>query len=81
MCLAVPARIEAIRGHEADVDMGGVNLRVSLMLTPDARLGDYVIVHAGYAIGIMGETEARETLQLLQEIDDANQSADVKRSS
>ena len=81
MCLAVPARIEAIRGHEADVDMGGVNLRVSLMLTPDARLGDYVIVHAGYAIGVMGETEARETLQLLQEIDDANQSADVKRSS
>ncbi len=81
MCLAVPARIEAIRGHEADVDMGGVNLRVSLMLTPDARVGDYVIVHAGYAIGIMGEIEARETLQLLQEIDDANQAADVERSS
>jgi hydrogenase expression/formation protein HypC len=61
--------------------MGGVNLRVSLMLTPDARVGDYVIVHAGYAIGVMGEMEARETLQLLREIDDANQAADVERSS
>ena len=81
MCLAVPARIEAIRGHEADVDMGGVNLRVSLMLTPDARVGDYVIVHAGYAISVMGELEARETLQLLREIDDVNQAADVERSS
>ena len=81
MCLAVPARIEAIRGHEADVDLGGVNLRVSLMLTPDARVGDYVIVHAGYAISVMGELEARETLQLLREIDDVNQAADVERSS
>ena len=80
MCLAVPARIEAVRDHEADVDMGGVNLRVSLMLTPDARVGDYVIVHAGYAISVMAEAEAQETLRLLREMDDAHRADDAETS-
>lgn len=80
MCLAVPARIEAVRDHEADVDMGGVNLHVSLMLTPDAQVGDYVIVHAGYAISVMAEAEAQETLRLLREMDDINQAGDKDTS-
>jgi hydrogenase expression/formation protein HypC len=58
--------------------MGGVNLRVSLMLTPDAQVGDYVIVHAGYAISVMVEAEAQETLRLLREMDDAHRADDAE---
>jgi len=69
MCLAVPAKIESIEGQEAIVEMGGVRLRVSLALTPDARLGDYVIVHTGFALSVMAPQEAQETLDLLAELE------------
>jgi len=50
MCLAVPALIRSIDGDEAEVELGGVSRRASLMLTPEAKAGDYVLLHAGYAI-------------------------------
>lgn len=70
MCLAIPARVLEITGKEAKVDFGGVqrNVRIDLV---KARTGDYVLVHAGYAIEVMDEKEARETLKLLEEILDA----------
>lgn len=71
MCLAVPAKIISVEGDRARIDMGGIGRMVSLKLTPDAKAGDYVLVHAGFAIGIIDEDEATETLALLEEISQA----------
>jgi hydrogenase expression/formation protein HypC len=68
MCLAVPVRIDKIEGVMAEVELGGVRRSVSLMLTPEAHVGNYVLVHAGYAIGVVDEEEAKETLRLLGEM-------------
>ena len=68
MCLAIPALIKSIEGKEADVEIGGITRRVSLVLTPEAKVGDYAIVHTGYAINILDQEEARETLKILEEI-------------
>jgi hydrogenase expression/formation protein HypC len=65
MCLAIPARVtERLEGDEAMVDLGGVRKRVSLALVPEAAVGDYVIVHAGYAISQLDPGEAAKTLAL-----------------
>ena len=68
MCLAVPALIKSIDGDEAEVDLGGVSRRASLVLTPEAKVGDYVLLHAGYAINIVDQSEAAETLNMLREM-------------
>lgn len=68
MCLAVPARIKTIDGTEADVEVGGITRKASLMLTPGAQVGDYVLLHTGYAISIVDEAEAEQTLALFAEI-------------
>jgi len=66
MCLAVPVKITGIEGDQADVDIGGVSRRVSIALTPEARVGDYVLLHTGYAINVLNEAEAQETLDILE---------------
>jgi hydrogenase expression/formation protein HypC len=53
------------------VELGGVSRQVSLMLTPEARVGDYVLVHTGFAISVLDEKEAQETLALFAEIEQA----------
>ncbi len=68
MCLAIPAVIKLIEDREAEVELGGIARRVSLWLTPEAKVGDYVLVHTGYAINILDQEEAKETLRLLREI-------------
>jgi len=68
MCLAIPVRIVSIDGAEAETEIAGVRRRVSIALTPEAKLGDYVLLHTGYAIGVIDEAEAEETLKLLEEI-------------
>jgi len=68
MCLAVPLRIISIEGTLAAVEMGGVRRDISLALTPEARVGDYVLVHTGFAITLLDEAEALETLALFDEI-------------
>jgi hydrogenase expression/formation protein HypC len=73
MCLAVPAQIKQIEGDMAEVDLGGVSLSVGLAMTPEAKVGDYVIVHAGYAISVLDETEALETLRLFEELNAVEQ--------
>ena len=52
----------------AEVDLGGVATRVSVLLTPEAQVGDYVIMHAGYALSVLDTEEADETLRLLEQI-------------
>jgi hydrogenase expression/formation protein HypC len=68
MCLAIPARINTINGTEAEVEIGGITRKASLILTPDARVGDYVLLHTGYAINIINQIEAEQTLTLFAEI-------------
>ena len=70
MCLAVPTRIKYIEGETAEVELDGVSRSVSLAMVPDARTGDYVLVHAGYAITVVDEDEALETLKLFREMDE-----------
>jgi hydrogenase expression/formation protein HypC len=70
MCLAIPARIKTIDGFEADVEIGGVGRSISVCLTPDAKVGDYVYVHTGYSISVVDEAEAQESLRLFQELAD-----------
>ncbi len=68
MCLAIPALITAIEDKEAEAEIGGISRRISLWLTPEAKVGDYVLVHTGYAISIVAPDEAEETLRLFREI-------------
>ncbi|MCG3138588.1 MAG: Hydrogenase maturation factor HybG [Phycisphaerae bacterium] len=77
MCLAVPGKIISIHGEDlltrtGRVDFDGVIKEVSLAATPEATAGHYVLVHAGLAISIVDETEARQTLEYLQQIDELN---------
>ena len=68
MCLAVPARILEVDGQEADVDFGGVQRRVSLLFVPEAKVGEYVVVHTGFALNVLDEEEAMETLKLFAKL-------------
>jgi len=68
MCLAVPVKIVSVDGNEAETEISGVRRRVSIVFTPEAKVGDYVLLHTGYAIGVIDEAEAEETLKLLEEI-------------
>ena len=68
MCLAIPVRIKSINGTEAEVEIGGITRKTSLMLTPQAKVGDYVLLHAGYAINILDQAEAEETLAIFAEM-------------
>jgi hydrogenase expression/formation protein HypC len=68
MCLAIPALVKSINGHQAEVDIEGITRQVSIQLTPEVKVGDYVLLHTGYAISVIDEDEAKETLQLLREI-------------
>uniref|UniRef100_A0A7C4CET6 HypC/HybG/HupF family hydrogenase formation chaperone n=1 Tax=candidate division WOR-3 bacterium TaxID=2052148 RepID=A0A7C4CET6_UNCW3 len=65
MCLAIPTRLVAIDGDTAVGEVDGVERSVSIMMTPDVKVGDYVIVHAGFAIQKLDKTEAEENLKLL----------------
>ena len=68
MCLAVPARILEINGDRAVADFGGVKREIMVNLLSCVKVGDYVIVHTGFAIEILDEKEALETLRLWREI-------------
>jgi len=69
MCVAIPAQVKSIHGTMAEVEVGGVSRQISLQLTPEAQIGEYVLVHAGFAIHVVDEQEARETLRLFEELD------------
>ena len=71
MCLAIPGKIVSIKeNYLAEVDFGGVQREVSLMLCPEVKVGDYVLVHVSFAIQQLGEEEALETLKLFEEIEE-----------
>lgn len=68
MCLAIPAKIVTLKGSIAQVDMMGNERVVSIDLVPEVKIGDYVLVHAGFAIGIIDDESAKETEELLLEV-------------
>lgn len=72
MCLGVPGKITEIREERgtamATVDFGGVTKDICLAFAPDATVGEYAIVHAGFAITILDETSALETLEMMREV-------------
>lgn len=68
MCLAIPMKIASLNEDRmATVDVLGVTRKISLDLTPQAQVGDYVLVHAGFAIEVVDEQYAQETLDLIKE--------------
>ncbi|MFZ2634377.1 MAG: HypC/HybG/HupF family hydrogenase formation chaperone [Desulfosalsimonadaceae bacterium] len=68
MCLAIPSKIVSLDGDMAIIDVDGVKRQASVMLLNDIKTGDYVIVHAGFAIHKLDEASALESLQLMREI-------------
>ncbi|MFH1860409.1 MAG: HypC/HybG/HupF family hydrogenase formation chaperone [bacterium] len=68
MCLGIPVRIMKISDSVADIEIGGVRRQASLALVEDVSVGDFVILHAGFAIQKVDEDDAKETLRLLEEI-------------
>jgi len=73
VCLAIPARLFEVEGERGLVELAGVVREVSLMLLPEARVGDYLLIHAGYALQRLDEADAQETLRLLAEVAQAGQ--------
>jgi hydrogenase expression/formation protein HypC len=72
MCLAVPGQILSIQGEDLErtgkVSFGGVVKEVNLACVPEARVGDYVVVHVGFALSVVDEAEARQTFDYLRQI-------------
>ena len=75
MCLAIPGKVLEIDSTVSPVmgkvSFGGVNKEICLELVPEVKIGEYVIVHVGFAISKMDEAEAQETLKLFEEIEDS----------
>ncbi|MDD5085111.1 MAG: HypC/HybG/HupF family hydrogenase formation chaperone [Candidatus Omnitrophica bacterium] len=68
MCLAIPMKIESIEGKTAVCELDGVRRRAAVDLAPKAKVGDYVMIHAGFAIEIVDNKAAEETLALLKSL-------------
>lgn len=68
MCLAVPMKLVEVNGARGVVESGGVSTGIVLAMTPEAMVGDFVLVHAGYSLSVVDESEALKTLALLQEL-------------
>jgi hydrogenase expression/formation protein HypC len=71
MCLSVPARIVSINGNIAEVSVGGTLFGAGLHMIADARVGDYILLHAGFAIQKISEKEAADTIKLFEEMNDS----------
>jgi hydrogenase expression/formation protein HypC len=75
MCLAVPAQLVELDGHEAVADLHGNRLRVTTLLVPDVQVGDWVLVHAGFAIQRLDQEAARRTWAVLDQAADVIEGA------
>lgn len=69
MCLAVPGKIIDRQDMLATIEMSGITRKVSLMLLPEAQIGDFVLIHAGFAVQAIDEEEAQKTLALFKELE------------
>lgn len=70
MCLSIPVKVEKILGETARVSFGGMEYTANISLLDEVAPGDYLLLHAGFAIQKINKTDARETLQLIREMKD-----------
>lgn len=84
MCLAVPGKIESVSGSDiarmARVSFGGVVREISLAYVPEAEIGDYVLVHVGFAISKIDEEEAKKVFEYLVAMDETGELAELRAS-
>jgi hydrogenase expression/formation protein HypC len=71
MCLSIPARIVSIDGSIAEVSVGGTLFKAGLHMVSDAKVGDYILLHAGFAIQMISKKEAEDTIKLFEEMNDS----------
>ena len=76
MCLSVPAQVISIEGEIAKVSVGGTILDANLSLVEDTKIGDYILLHTGFALQIIDEKEAQETLKTFEEFSELNEVLD-----
>ncbi|MEN8224233.1 MAG: HypC/HybG/HupF family hydrogenase formation chaperone [Bacteroidota bacterium] len=76
MCLSIPAKIDSIDGEMAMVSVGNVTYKASLQLLEDVKVGDYILLHTGFAIQKISPEEAAETLKVFEEFNDLNKQLD-----
>lgn len=76
MCLSIPAKVEEIHGDMAKVSVGGTFYNASLQMLDDIRVGDYILLHTGFAIQKISPEDAEETLKIFDEFRDLNASLD-----
>ena len=81
MCLSIPAKIETIQGESATVDAGGAKYEANIQLVPEAKVGDYILIHTGLAIQIIDEEEAKASLDTFREFEELNQTMDDEEKS
>ncbi len=76
MCLSVPAQVISIEGNIARVSVGGTIMNANLNLVEDIKIGDYILLHTGFALQKIDEKEAMETLKIFEEFDELNEELD-----
>jgi len=76
MCLSIPAKVKSIDGEMAIVSMGGTEYNASLQMIEDVKVGDYILLHTGFAIQKIDEEEAKEIFKLFDELEVINQQID-----
>jgi len=68
MCVALPMKLTSLEGHEGIAEQEGLKVKINTMLLPEAEIGDYVIVHAGFAIQLVDEEDAQRSIELFREL-------------
>lgn len=76
MCLSVPAQILKIEGENAEVSVGGTIMQANLSLVDEAKVGDYILLHTGFALQIIDPDEAEATLETFREFGELNEQLD-----
>lgn len=80
MCLAIPGQVDSIEEKKATVNFGGIKRKVDLSLIDDIKVGEYILVHVGFAIQKVEEEVARETYRLLAEVDKEGLEDEIEKS-
>ena len=78
MCLSIPAKVESIDGDMALVSVGGSKYNASLQMLDDVEVGDFILLHTGFAIQKISKEDAEETLKIFEEFDELNKELDKK---
>jgi len=81
MCLGIPSKIISIDGDAAIVSVGGTEVEASLQLLEDAKVGDFVLLHTGFAIEKISDEEAKETLELLKKLGEIEDGMDAREKN